>query len=211
MQTILQLKITLTDTKPQIFRQILVANDTTFFELHHIIQIAMGWQNMHLFEFRFNDYIIGLPNDALEDEALGEENVIDADALMLSEVLSDVNETMIYTYDFGDTWEHEIVVEKIITDALDYKAPTCIAGDLSCPPENCGGVPGFEHLFNVIKNVNHPDHLQMLDWLDENYTQDGFDIDEVNTTLASLEDYITMWLNQNFDEVDGDEDEDDDD
>jgi Plasmid pRiA4b ORF-3-like protein len=205
MPTTLQLKVTINDTKPPIFRRLIVSNDTSFFELHHIIQIAMGWQNFHLFEFRFNDYVIGIPTEAFEEEASGQETVIDADTITLGEVLSDVNDTMIYTYDFGDNWEHEITVEKINADATDYIAPICIEGNLSCPPEDCGGAPGFEHLFKVIKDNQHPDHEQMLNWLDENYTQEGFDIDDVNATLASLEDYINNWLNN----MDEEEDEDD--
>jgi len=207
MQATLQLKITLVDTQPAIIRRLIVSSETTFFELHHIIQIAMGWQNMHLFEFSVNDYVIGIPSEAFEGEALRDETIIDADSITVGEALTDVNDTAMYIYDFGDNWMHEIVVENINSNATDFAGPACLDGNLSCPPENCGGAIGFERLFDIIKDVQHPEHEQMLAWLDDYYTQDAFDIDDVNTTLQSLDIYINNWLNQEENEDDEDEDD----
>lgn len=206
MKTFYRLKVSLLNTKPVIYRRIIVSADTSFFDFHHILQIAMGWQNYHLFEFVINDYIIGIPQGAFGEEDGLSETVIDADTINIGEAITDQKDIIRYVYDFGDNWEHEIIIEEIITEDDSIKAPICTDGDLSCPPENCGGPEGFVQLFAIIKDSQHPEYQNMLDWLDENYNQEGFDIEQVNEQLMALDEYINEWLN-NDDEEDDEEEE----
>ncbi len=184
MDNIIQLKITLQGTKPPIWRRVLVDKTTTFEKLHHIIQIAMGWTNSHLYEFEINGYRITEQNEEFDDD-FGDKS-IDASTVTLDSILADTKEKFIYTYDFGDGWDHKIVVEKFLSHDIQIKYPSCIGGKLSCPPEDCGGIPGFYNLIDIIGNKRHPERKEMLKWLGDKYDADYFDKDEVNKELALL-------------------------
>ncbi len=184
MNDIIQLKITLQGTEPPIWRRILVDKKTTFFELHHIIQIAMGWDNYHLYEFKIKDYRIGEPYK--DDEGWGDK-LIDASKKTLDSVISDTKVKFEYTYDFGDSWQHLIKVEKFLQKAENVKYPICIDGELNCPPEDCGGVWGFYDLMEIIKNNKHPEHNEMLEWLGGHYDAEHFNKELVNKELEPLE------------------------
>lgn len=188
MNDIIQLKITLQGTKPPIWRRVLVDKTTTFEQLHHIIQIAMGWTNSHLHEFDINGYRIVEPNEEF-DADFGSEN-IDSATVTLDSIISDTKEKFVYTYDFGDSWKHQIVVEKFLPRDTKTKYPICIDGKLNCPPEDCGGIPGFYNLLDIIGNKRHPDRKEMLEWLGGQYDAEHFDKDEINLQLASLDNYI---------------------
>jgi hypothetical protein len=109
---LIQLKLTLNDSKPAIWRRIIVHRATSLFELHHIIQIAMGWTNSHLFQFFVHNYRIGLC--FTEDEEFND-NFLDAMEVSLESVITDINDTIVYTYDFGDDWHHNITIEKYLS------------------------------------------------------------------------------------------------
>ncbi len=181
MNDIIQLKITLRGTKPPIWRRILVDKSINFLQLHHIILTTMGWGGGHLYEFNINGYRIGEPYK--DDEGWGGE-LIDASKKTLDSVISDTKEKFAYTYDFGDSWEHLIKVEKFLQKDENEKYPTCIGGKLNCPPEDCGGVWGFYDLLEIIKNKEHPEHKEMLEWLDGDYDAEHFDEKLVNKLLS---------------------------
>jgi hypothetical protein len=190
MDDILQLKITLQWTKPPIWRRVLVDKNTTFLELHYIIQIAMGWTNSHLHEFTVKGTRIGELNEAFDDLDFGEEKPIDASTVTLGSVVSAPKEKFEYVYDFGDDWRHLIQVEKFLPRDEKIKYPVCLTGKLNCPPEDCGGVPGFYGLLEILSNKRHPERKEMLEWLGGPYNPEEFDIKRVNEELASLEDYL---------------------
>ncbi len=184
MDEIIQLKITLAYTKPPIWRRILVERKATFLELHYIIQSAMGWMNAHLFEFQFGDYRVGEADDEFDDFGMGE--LLEASETTLDQMITDFTSRFIYEYDFGDSWTHKIVVEKYLPRDQAVEYPICTAGKLNCPPEDCGGIPGFYNLLEIIADKKHPERKEMLQWLGGSYDPAYFDKDAVNKILKNL-------------------------
>ncbi|MFZ6012125.1 MAG: plasmid pRiA4b ORF-3 family protein [Bacteroidota bacterium] len=143
----IQIKVTLAGTSPAIWRRIVVPSAINFFDLHHILQISMGWKNSHLFEFQVGDYRIGFIDEEFEDS----DELADALEVQVDLLLGNEKATCVYVYDFGDHWEHVLEVEKV-EPLLDLVLPACIEGELNCPPEDCGGIPGFMNLLEILKN-----------------------------------------------------------
>jgi hypothetical protein len=191
MPDILQFTITLKNSKPLIWRSILVKKETTFFELHHIIQISMGWKNYHLFEFNLDGYKVGMIEG--NDYGFGNSYVLDATRVALSDVLSLENDRFDYDYDFGDRWQHEIVLQQAIEKDDKTVYPTCVGGKLNCPPEDCGGIRGFYDLLNIIQDNSHPEHQYMRNWVGEKYNPESFDLNRASKRLRKLQKYITRW------------------
>lgn len=181
MEDIIQLKITLKWSKPPIWRRVLVDKKATFYDLHNIIQVAMGWWNYHLYEFNINGQEIGDPNDDFDFR-----EIIDASTITLGSMITKPNQKFEYEYDFGDGWTHQIVAEKFLPRDSKIKYPTCIAGKLCCPPEDCGGMYGFYELLEIAGDKKHPDREEMLEWLSEDYDATYFDKEEVNQELKTM-------------------------
>jgi hypothetical protein len=176
---ILQLKVTLKYVKPPIWRIIQVPDDISFYKLHRIIQEAFGWQDYHLFEFDCKGISIGKP-----DKEYGND-IKNATRIKVTNYLNE-KDKLVYTYDFGDNWVHEIVIEKILQRVEGVKYPRCISGKRSCPPEDVGGVPGYEEFLDAIRDPDHPEHEEMIEWAGEDFDPERFDIDEVNKILEKL-------------------------
>lgn len=189
MNDIIQFKITLKGTQPPIWRRVLVNRKTTFLEFHSIIQIAMGWENDHLFEFQIDNYRIGESDEEFDDFTFDDDELLDASTLTLDSKIAYVGEKFDYLYDFGDNWEHKIVVEKFLPVNNKFDYPICINGKLNCPPEDCGGVPGFYYLLDVIGNKQHPEHEEMLEWVGEDYDPEYFDKEKINKMLKEFKKY----------------------
>lgn len=153
-----QLKILRLEIEPEIWRRLLVPGGVRLDRLHEIFQAAMGWKNSHLHEFRAGDTRYREP-----DPEFDEGDVRDERSVRLFEVALSVNDSFLYEYDFGDSWEHVVVAEKILTSE-DSPAglPVCLAGARSCPPEDCGGVPGYESFLEAIRDATHEKHQAML-------------------------------------------------
>jgi hypothetical protein len=178
---ILQLKITLENIKPPIWRRVEVKDDITFYELHHVIQIAMGWWNAHLFEFEVGSYRIGITNDDWDTE-----DTLESKEVKLSRLIDTEKMKFGYLYDFGDNWKHEIIVEKISQAEKDKNYPTCIKGKKNCPPEDVGGFPGYMYMLEVINDKKNPEYEDMLEWLGEEYDPEYFDLKETNGELQFI-------------------------
>ena len=178
---ILQLKITLKHIKPPIWRRVEVADDITFYELHHVIQIVMGWWNAHLFEFQVDGYRIGITDDDWDTE-----DTLEAKEVKVSRLLDKEKMKFGYLYDFGDNWEHEIIVEKISAQKKNKNYPSCMKGKRNCPPEDVGGFPGYMHMLEVISNRKNPEREDMLEWLGEEYDPEYFDLEETNGELQFI-------------------------
>jgi hypothetical protein len=189
MDDIIQLKITLQGTKPPIWRQVLVNKTTTFLELHYIIQITMGWENSHLFEFEINKYRIAEPNEDFDTEFT--EKTLDATTITLDSIITSTKEKFNYIYDFGDSWNHQILVEKFLPLNTKTQYPNCINGELNCPPEDCGGIGGFYGLLDIINNKRHPERKEMLEWLGGQFDAEHFDKNEINKELLSFDEFIS--------------------
>jgi hypothetical protein len=185
MPDIIQLKITLKSIQPTIWRRVLVNWDFTFEELHLVIQCAMGWSNCHLYCFDFNGF--RLSSSPEEDiDILNENEFEDASKVRLGSVLKMEKQKFRYDYDFGDGWIHEIEVEKFLPKENMVIYPVCIKGAMSCPPEDCGGVPGYTMLAAAMRNRSHPERKNFIAWLGHEFNPDEFNINKTNTLLSSL-------------------------
>ncbi len=178
-----QLKIVLKYSKPAIWRRLLVKSSSSLLELHHSIQIAMGWKNCHLYEFKVDNYRIGEPNEEFDDM---DSKVIDARNITLAEILPGIKK-FLYEYDFGDGWLHEITVEKTVLLEKNVQYPWCLSGKLNCPPEDCGGIPGFYELLEILKNKKHPEYENTSQWLGKNYDPKEFDQIGINLLLGKMQ------------------------
>jgi hypothetical protein len=179
---IYQLKVTLLGTSPPIWRRLLVPADLTLARLHDVLQAAMGWQECHLHEFNAGDRHFGQANP--EDAFMGMPPVENERTVRLSRVLGRVGAKMVYMYDFGDGWEHRIVLEKRLSADPTMAYPVCTGGELACPPEDCGGIGGFYDLLDALRDPTHEQHDEMNDWVGEDYDPDAFSVDAVNGMLT---------------------------
>ena len=177
-RSIYQIKIALIGSKPPIWRTVLVPGNLGLGAFHDVIQVAMGWTDSHLHQFIANKVFYGIPDDDFELE------MEDEAKYKLSQLLKKEKDTLIYEYDFGDSWEHKILLEKILPFDSNTALPVCIKGKRACPPEDCGGIWGYEDLLETISNVKHPEHADMLEWLGGEFDPEEFDLEQINKDLA---------------------------
>jgi hypothetical protein len=138
----------------------------------------MGWTDSHLHQFLAKGKCYGAldPEFGLDRE--------DENRTRLDEVLRKPKDRMTYEYDFGDGWEHEVLVEKVLpVETGRSRYPMVTGGKRACPPEDCGGLPGYYHLLDVLMNPNHPEYGELREWCDEDFDPERFDIQEVNRAL----------------------------
>lgn len=176
----LQLKISLKGAKPPIWRRVVVADNLTLFELHKVIITSMGWEGHHLHQFDANGQFYGNPDDDL----LGDGDILDETQYSLSTFLNTEKQKIGYEYDFGDSWEHQILLEKILPTAKQH--PVCIKGKRACPPEDVGGLWGYEEFLEILDDPEHPDYSETLDWIGDEFDASAFDIKEANHALSRL-------------------------
>jgi hypothetical protein len=181
--TIYQLKVTLQHIRPPIWRRLLVRSSTQLDELHEVIQRAMGWGNYHMHSFTSHNQEYGS-----SDPDWGIDDIEDESRVQLSKVVPGEKFKFHYTYDFGDGWDHEILVEKVLPLDAKLTYPTCIKSKRTCPPEDCGGPWGYEQLIEIMADPTDPEHKERLDWLEQPLDPEYFDLDEVNEGLADLAD-----------------------
>ena len=177
---IYQLKVMLKDTHPPIWRRLQVPDAMLLSRLHGVLQIAMGWTNSHLHQFIVGGRYYGLP---YPDPYAEEMNIIDERTALLNQIAPQVRGRFIYEYDFGDSWEHEISVEKLLEPEPDVEYPRCIAGKRACPPDDVGGVWGYAQVLQAIRNPKHPEHDEMLEWIGGQFDPAAFDLRGANGML----------------------------
>lgn len=177
MNNILQLKITLEGISPKIWRRFLVKDNINFHKLHEIIQIIMGWGDYHLYAFYVEKEQISLPHPYSDNKELNAKKIKLKDKLSLKQKLG-------YVYDFGDNWEHTLIVEKILDDKDAPLVPFCLGGERAGPPEDCGSYPGYYELIRIKKNKKHPEYKdRIVEWLGEDWDFEHFDTDKINKGL----------------------------
>lgn len=174
-----QIKVDLLGAEPPIWRRLLVDAEVRLPRLHEILQVAMGWTNSHLHEFLVGEIRFGEPDAEFDTPP------IDYAAIQLIQIAPRVGSAVRYLYDFGDHWEHVIVVEealprKSVTDAL----PICVDGERACPPEDVGGTHGYTEFLIALSNPYHPEHKQWRRWAGRSFDPAAFDLDRVNRRLA---------------------------
>jgi hypothetical protein len=151
----------LRDIQPPIWRRIQVWEDTTLAQLHTILQIVMGWEDYHLHEFAIGRRLYSVPDP---DDDMYERKVIDERRVSLGDVAPRVGTQFVYLYDFGDSWEHDLLLEAILLPETGAPYPTCIGGERRTPPEDVGGTHGYEEYLTVLADPEHEEHENMLHW-----------------------------------------------
>ncbi len=183
MQTY-QIQIALTKFKPKIWRRLLIPSDLLLSDFHMIIQVSMGWENSHLHQFIkdrtfYTERILG-------DNTWGEMNNVDYKKIKISDLLKKEKEKIIYEYDFGDGWEHDIILEKILSGHEKMIFLICLEGKMACPPEDCGGVWGYSDMLEILKQPKHEEYDNIIEWLGEEFDPEHFDKEAVNKILKRL-------------------------
>ena len=158
-----QFKITLKDCQPPIWRRIQVT-DGTLDQLHEHIQLAMGWTNSHLHDFKINGRLYGDP--LLLEDNFEEMHYQDSTTTQVSDILPKNGQRFLfeYQYDFGDSWDHEVLFEGWMEDKSDLKHPLCLEGERACPPEDVGGTGGYEEFLAAVADPAHEQHQDYLKW-----------------------------------------------
>jgi hypothetical protein len=177
---IYDLRLELEGIAPLIWRRLHVAATISLPRLHNVLQVAMGWTDSHLHSFRIGD------REYSNAEELDELNMLDVKGRKLEALLGGTIREFDYQYDFGDSWQHRIVVESITTPKVDWPYPLCVAGARACPPEDVGGIGRYQNFLEAIANPDHEEHESMLAWVGGAFDPEGFDINSVNRELRRL-------------------------
>jgi hypothetical protein len=177
---VLQLRVTLVGVDdPPVWRQVVIPAGYTLDWVHSAIPVTMGWQDSHLHMFRVagREYGPAYLDDELE--------MLDERQFRIGELVK-TGDLAGYEYDFGDGWEHELVVEaSAVADAATVY-PACIAGEGACPPEDCGGPGGFADLKKLLAGPPNPEHEEMRVWAGEDYDPAHFDLAAANAAAGSI-------------------------
>src|SRR5689334_19921599 len=175
-----QIKVTLKGSKPPIWRRMQVTSTTTLAQLHQIVQCVMEWEGYYLYRFDIRGMEYGDPS--MVEEMEGE----DARRVTLETLVRGEKDKFLYEEDFGDRWEHELRMEKVLPYEAEKRYPVCLTDKRACPPEDCGGIWGYASFLEAIQDLQHPEHEDMLEWVGGEFDPDAFDLNEVNTALQSL-------------------------
>lgn len=176
----IQFKVALRYIRPPIWRRVVLPDNYTLGQLHDVIQVAMGWQDCHMHAFRFGD-VHYTSQQAFE---MGEMDMENEETVFLSRVVTRAKQRFIYEYDFGDSWEHEIVAEKMLPFDPQVKYPVCLTGARACPPEDCGSFPGYCDILEALRAPKKTqDQKELLEWLEDGYDPERFDLETVNRRL----------------------------
>lgn len=164
-----ELHVRLRDIEPPIWRMLELPGSATLEDVHYAIQVAMGWQNSHLHQFTIGKHRYGMVHLDEVDE-LGD--LEDERAHVLEDVAR--RGTLFrYEYDFGDSWEHDVKVQRV-SSAAKRVAPRCLAGERACPPEDCGGAPGYANLLEALEDPNHEEHAGVREWVPKGFDPERY-------------------------------------
>ncbi|MDR3630198.1 MAG: plasmid pRiA4b ORF-3 family protein [Desulfocapsaceae bacterium] len=179
-----QLKISLAFTDPLIWRRVQVPGQMSIARLHDIFQFCMGWKDLHAHRFLIGKVFYAPSDDVDLWAKTGERNESE---YRLTALEPDIKFCFTYLYDFGDGWEHQIDCEERIAAADGPGHPVLLAGEHACPPENVGGVPGYEEFLTIINAPQHTHHRRMAQWLGADHFDPAYlDIDGINAALKKM-------------------------
>ncbi len=180
---VMQFKVTLKEITPPIWRRIQVPYTYSFWDLHVAIQDAMGWLDSHLHQFIIPDPLtldpvtIGIPYD---DGPVDDGIFVPGWELPIAALFTLLNRKAIYEYDFGDDWQHSLLLEKIFPLVKGMELPACVGGRRACPPEDCGGVWGYHNLLEILSDPQHEENSEMSVWVGGSFDADAFDRNNVD-------------------------------
>lgn len=181
-----QMKVTLLDSDPPIWRRLRVPGNSNLARLDQVIQTAMGWTNSHAHMFAAGPVLYG---DLEQD---WDEDVQDERAVRLAAIANKPGAALIYEYDTGDSWRHEVVVEEVAADAggAGVGVPLCLGGERACPPEDCGGIDGYYDMLERLRDPGSDDYEETRAWIEDAtggpFDPDAFDLEAVNRALKRL-------------------------
>ncbi len=180
---ILRVRITLRDVTPPVWRRLDVPADLTLARLHECIQVTMGWTFSHLHEFRVGDRCYGVP----DPEFHGAERPVYRDAsIKLNAIVKRGIDRFEYLYDFGDDWRHEIAIEGTLRAEPGEELPRFVDGARRCPPEDCGGPPGYQEFLEAATSPDHPEHDEAVAWYGEEYDPDDIEEAAIRAQLSRI-------------------------
>lgn len=186
MGDLYQLKVTLKGIQPPIWRRVQVPARTSLRELHYVLQVVMGWENSHMHQFRVGKRYFETPAPKAWGLDFMGFKTEDDGKVRLAEVAPKVGAKFIYEYDMGDSWEHQVVVEKILIAEPDLDYPRCLDGGRACPPEDCGGIWGYADILAALEDPTQEGAGELLEWLGDGFDPEHWDIQAVNQQLAAM-------------------------
>ena len=184
---IYQLKIVLLDINPPVIRILQIKGNANLNKLHHYIQGAMGWTDSHLHEFKINGQRYQA-NEQMYDD-VDNPDMFDERDYQINKLLKE-GDSFEYIYDYGDFWEHEIKVEKIIPPEDGVNYPICTYGERACPPEDCGGSWGYENSLAILKDPKHEEHESYSEWVGEDFDPEKFDLENTSRIIRNIKSNI---------------------
>ena len=184
--------IKLIGTDPMVTRTFKVSSESSMYDLHHIIQVVMGWKNYHLYQFEVGELVIA-DKRLWDEEEMGP--ITDVKEVSVGEVFTKVGTTAVYEYDFGDGWMHHLeLVDRSIHPTQEVLL-LVISGENACPPEDCGGIHGYKELLEVLKNPIHPEYRETKVWVGSKFNPTNFSVDACNKELGKLNKYTKEYEN----------------
>ena len=180
LRKVYQIKVTLEDIRPPIWRRLEVLSDTTLEKLHLMLQVAMGWANYHLHQFTIDGIEYGQPDPDYGSEVEDERKV------KLIQVAPKKTVKFIYEYDFWDSWQHTVLIEKILPVEKGKLYPYCVKGKRACPPEDIGGPWRYTDFIEAVLDIAHPEHEDMVEWVGGEFDPEAFNIEEINENLKQI-------------------------
>lgn len=183
-ETAYLLKVSLLYSEPLIWRRIQVLGSMTLSRIHEVIQLRMGWTDTHLHQFMIGNNFYG-PADL--DDDWSEIKALDENKFKLGDLEAEMQKRFMYEYDFGDGWVHEIEIEQTVaSDENSPKHPELLAGERACPPEDIGGIPGYEDFLAAIRDPENENYEEMRNWYGADFEPDFFEKDEINKILKKM-------------------------
>lgn len=162
------LRIELLYVEPTVWRRFIMPSETKLPKFNRMLEAVMGWEGYHLHMFEIADLRIGMPDEDDDD-------VIDEKRITVMQLLPRVGSQLRWAYDFGDNWQHDVIVEAIVEPSPDVQYPLCTDGERACPPEDCGGVGGYEDLREALADPAHPEHEFLREWAGAGFEPHPFD------------------------------------
>lgn len=177
--TIYRIHVSLLDTQPTIWRRIELSSQTTLKQFHNLLQIVMGWEDYHMHAFEAGKVRYGVPSGELHPSDV----ILPEGKFTLADVLPRKGSKLLYTYDFGDDWNHLIKLEAILPASLDIAYPRVLDGARNCPPEDCGGPFGYADLLDILSNPEDENHQEMREWAGAGFDPEAFSPEDRNRRL----------------------------
>lgn len=177
---VFQFRLDLEGIHPPVWRRIQVPADFTLSRLHRVIQAVMDWRDCHLHEFIVAGRACGVPDPDYDDDR----DVLDDRTVQLRDLNLSVGSRIEYLYDFGDNWHHVLELEEVLISDTEDVRPWCLGGDRKTPPEDVGGIPGYEEFLEALSDPNHEEHNHMKSWVGRPFDPGKFSVEEANARLG---------------------------